>query len=149
MLPLLKQYFGIVADYLRPSVIKQAQHSQAMSENILHILRRFHTMILATQGQNTLARCHHSSADPIDIRTPSEVDSAIATIVNTLEVSLACFSGTSTEAMAQLSPRPHTCFRSIQRIQSKSSWTSSSSHASQPQLQSQPTQKEYDAMDDG
>ena len=101
-------------------------------------------LILLSQGQSTLAGCHHPSVDPIDVRVSSDIYSATSAIVDTLEVSLAC--STPTEATEQLSPRPHTRFHSIR---GKPSWTPSSSHASQPQLQIRPTQKEYDAMDEG
>lgn len=149
MLPLLKQFFEIVASYLKPSVVKQAQQSQSMSESTIHILRRLHTIILISQGWNTLARCRHPSADPIELRTPPDLRPSVRTIVNTLEDSLACLGGggdTSTNSPGQLMPRQHTGFNSVR---GKSRWASSSRNPSPSQPQSQPTQNEWDAMDDG
>ncbi|KAG3032424.1 Serine-protein kinase [Phytophthora cactorum] len=149
VLPLLKQFFEIVANYLKPSVIKQAQQSQSMSESVLHTLRKLHTVILVSQGRQTLEKCRHPSADPIELRTPLDLRPSIRAIVNMLEESLAFFSGggdTPSNPPTPTLPRPRTGFSSLRGT---SRWESTSSRQSPSQYQSQPTQKEWDVMDDG
>ncbi|KAG3254236.1 Serine-protein kinase [Phytophthora idaei] len=149
VLPLLKQFFEIVANYLKPSVIKQAQQSQSMSESVLHTLRKLHTVILVSQGRQTLEKCRHPSADPIELRTPPDLRPSIRAIVNMLEESLAFLSGggdTPSNPPTPTLPRPRTGFSSLRGT---SRWESTSSRQSPSQYQSQPTQKEWDVMDDG
>ncbi|CAI5703841.1 unnamed protein product [Peronospora effusa] len=145
VLPLLKQFLEIIANYLKPSAIEQAQQSQSMSENIVHILRRLDTIILISQGRDTLERCRHPSADPVKLRTPPDLRPAIRAIVSSLEVSLGNLGGTPTSSPGQ-KMHPPAGFRSIRGL---SRLASSFSQPSQSQLQSQPTQKEWDVMDDG
>lgn len=130
-------------------MIKQAQLSQSMSESVVHILRRLHTIILVSQGRKTLERCRHPSADPIDLRTPPDLRPSIRSIVNMLEESLACFSGgsdTSVGSPTPALPRPQTGFSSFRGT---SRWESTSSRLSASQYQSQSTHKEWDVMDEG
>ena len=145
MLPLLKQFFEMIANYMKPSAIEQAQQSQSMSENIVHILRRLDTIILISQGRDTLERCRHPSADPVKLQTPPDLRPAIRAIVSSLEASLASLGGTLTNSPGQKMPLP-AGFRSIRGL---SRLASSYSQPSQSQPQSQPIQKEWDVMDDG
>ncbi|GMF57537.1 unnamed protein product [Phytophthora fragariaefolia] len=151
LLPLLKQYFEIFASYLKPSVVKQAQQSQSMSESLVHILRRFYAIILVSQGRKTLEVCRHPSADPIDLRTPPDLRPSIRTIVNTLEESLACYSGginTPTNSQTPTLPRSRTGANSIQ-LHGTSRWESTPIRPPSSQYEGQLAHKEWDAMDEG
>ncbi|CAH0515203.1 unnamed protein product [Peronospora belbahrii] len=145
VLPLLRQYLEIVANYLKPSAIEQAQQSQSMSENIVHILRKLHTVILISQGRNTLGRCCHPSADPIELWTPPDLRPAIHAIVSSVEASLASLSGIQTNSPSKTMVSPHDGSSSIRGL---SRWASSFSQPSQSQPRSQLIQNEWDTMDD-
>ncbi|ETP45506.1 hypothetical protein F442_08117 [Phytophthora nicotianae P10297] len=144
VLPLLKQFFEIVANYLKPSVIKQAQQSQSMSESVLHALRKLHTVILISQGRQTLEKCRHPTADPIELRTPPDLRPSIRAIVSMLEESLAFLCGGSDPPIPTLSC-PRTGFSSLRGT---SRWESTIHRPSPSQYQSQSTQKYWDVMDD-
>ncbi|KAL3669905.1 hypothetical protein V7S43_005283 [Phytophthora oleae] len=149
VLPLLKYFFEIVANYLKPNVVKHAQQSQSMSESLLHSLRRLHSIVLVTQGRQVLKKCRHPSADPIELRIPPDLRQPIRAIVNMLEASLDILSGggnTPAYSPTPTLPRPRTGFSSLRGA---SRWESTTSRPPPPQLQSQPTQKEWDVMDDG
>ncbi|CAI5740568.1 unnamed protein product [Peronospora destructor] len=145
MLPLLKQFLEIVANYMKPSAIEQAQQSQSMTEDIVHILRRLDTIILILQGRDTLEGCRHPSADPVKLRTPPDLRPAIRTIVSSLELSLTSLGGTPTNSPGQkmLPPAGFRSTRGLSRL------ASSFSQPSQLQPQGRPIQKEWDIMDDG
>ncbi|KAF4145831.1 FATC domain-containing protein [Phytophthora infestans] len=148
VLPMLKHFFEIVASYLKPSVIKQAQQSQSMSESVLHTLRKLHTVILVSQGRETLAKCHHPSADPIELRTPPDLRPSIRAIVSMLEESLASLSGggdTPSNPPTPTLSRPRTGFSSLRT----SRWESTANRQTTSQHPSQPTQRDWDVMDDG
>ncbi|OWZ22232.1 Phosphatidylinositol kinase [Phytophthora megakarya] len=146
VLPLVKQFFEIVANYLKPSMIKQAQQSQSMSENVVYLLRRLHSIILVSQGRQTLVKCRHPSADPIELRTPPDLRPSIRAIVNVLEESLVFLSGGGAPPVSSPPPtRPRTGFTSLRKT---SRWESTSNR-SVPSQQHLQTQKEWDAMEDG
>lgn len=144
--PLLKIFFDLIADYLTPSLIKQAHHSQSMSESVLHTLRKLQTILLVLQGKQKLEKCRHPSADPIAMRTPPELRPSLTTIVRVLEESLDLLCGgvdTANNTPTSILPRQRTGFKSRG---SKTLWESKrrQSLPSQGQL----TVKEWDIMDE-
>ncbi|RLN97089.1 hypothetical protein BBJ28_00003320 [Nothophytophthora sp. Chile5] len=93
VIPLLKRFLAIAADYLKPAVMEHTRRTQYASEKMMHILMKFHAVILILQGRRTLETCSHPSADPVELRTPSDLRLSIRNIVNALEELLASFSG--------------------------------------------------------
>lgn len=148
-LPLLKQFFIIAANYYKPSLIRQAQQSQSMSESVLYILRKLHTIILILQGRHTLKKSRHPSADPIELRIPPDLRASIRAMVSMLDESLVMLSG-GADAPDNVSkpslPRQRTGFSSRNYT---SGWGSRLSRLSPSQNQDQHTQKGWDTMDDG
>ncbi|KAL7693861.1 putative serine/threonine-protein kinase ATM [Plasmopara halstedii] len=143
VLPLLKHFFTIVADHLKPSLIRQAQQSQSMSKSVLRTLRRLHTLIIILQGRDTIKKCCHPSAYPIELRFPPDLRLSIRAIVSTLEESLEILSGgaeMSHDTTIPVVSRQQTGFRSR---------GGTSGRPSSSQNTGQPIQKDWDVMDEG
>ncbi|RLN54888.1 hypothetical protein BBJ28_00002916 [Nothophytophthora sp. Chile5] len=113
VIPLLKRFLAIAADYLKPAVMEHTRRTRYASEKVMHILMKFHAVILILQGRKTLETCSHSSADPVELRTPSDLRLSIRNIVNALEELLASFSGADGAEDPDTANRPSMISRSL------------------------------------
>lgn len=86
--PLLKKFLGILADNLTAAAFQQVLYDESASHAAVQVLMGFHSLILILQGKSSLSNCSHPSAEPVDLRFPSELRPSIRKVVGGIEQGL-------------------------------------------------------------
>ncbi|TYZ58136.1 hypothetical protein PybrP1_009937 [[Pythium] brassicae (nom. inval.)] len=86
---LLQRLLEIVAGSLAAPGFEAALRDQSTAACAVRVLQRYHTFILLLQGKASLRACPHPSAEPVDLRFPSELRPSIRKVVGGIEAGLA------------------------------------------------------------
>lgn len=85
---LLKEFLGILADNLNASAFQHVLYDEGASHSAVQVLISFHSFTLILQGKASLRSCAHPSAEPVDLRFPSELRPSIRKVVGGIEEGL-------------------------------------------------------------